>query len=67
VARAQELRRSAGSLTNAGAYTHTSLALRDALDTVRRSVLVVHISNMQAGERLRDHFASAGACDRRRL
>ena len=42
-----------GFLVNAGAYTHTSVALRDALAGVGRPFVEVHISNVQAREPFR--------------
>ncbi|MBQ1497449.1 MAG: type II 3-dehydroquinate dehydratase [Sphingomonas sp.] len=42
-------------LLNAGAFTHTSLALYDAIRSIRTPVLEVHISNPVAREEYRHH------------
>jgi len=45
----------AGVLLNAGAYTHTSIALHDAIRATGVSVIEVHLSNVFARETFRHH------------
>ncbi|QHI96616.1 type II 3-dehydroquinate dehydratase [Xylophilus rhododendri] len=45
----------AGTVLNAAAYTHTSVALRDAIKGAGVSVVELHISNVHAREEFRHH------------
>jgi 3-dehydroquinate dehydratase-2 len=51
-----------GIILNAGAYTHTSIAIYDAIKGVETPVIEVHISNVHARESFRHHSLIAGAC-----
>jgi len=52
----------AGVVINAGAYTHTSVALRDAISGSGAATVEVHISNVYARERFRHHSTLAPVC-----
>lgn len=47
---------------NAAAYTHTSIAIADAIRSITTPVIEVHISNIHAREEYRRHSMIAGAC-----
>src|SRR3954466_13652448 len=52
----QEAReKSAGLIINPGAFTHTSIALYDALRAYDKPIIEVHLSNPQAREEFRRH------------
>lgn len=52
----------AGVVLNAGAYTHTSLALADAIAAIEIPVVEVHISNVHAREEIRHRSMIAPVC-----
>ncbi|MBD8388119.1 type II 3-dehydroquinate dehydratase [Dysgonomonas sp. BGC7] len=51
-----------GIIINAGAYTHTSIAIHDAIKGVKTPVLEVHISNIHTREEFRHKSMIAPAC-----
>jgi 3-dehydroquinate dehydratase II len=52
----------AGIVLNAGAYTHTSVALHDAIKAIFPPVIEVHLSNVHAREPFRHHSYLSPAC-----
>jgi 3-dehydroquinate dehydratase II len=60
----QEVRHTAdGVIINAGGWTHTSVAIRDALCNVEGTIVEVHISDVQAREDFRRHSFISGVAD----
>lgn len=51
-----------GIVLNAGAYTHTSLALADAISAVNTPVIEIHISNVHKREEIRHTTMIGKAC-----
>ena len=51
-----------GIVLNAGAYTHTSLAIADAIAAIAVRVVEVHISNIAAREEVRHRSLIAPVC-----
>lgn len=51
-----------GIVLNAGAYTHTSIALLDCICSLRCPVVEVHISNVHAREEFRHKSMISAAC-----
>lgn len=51
-----------GIVLNAGAFTHTSVALHDCIRSLRCPVIEVHISNVHKREEFRHHSFLSAAC-----
>lgn len=51
-----------GIILNAGAYTHTSIALHDAIGAIKTPVVEVHISNIYAREEFRHKSLITSKC-----
>lgn len=51
-----------GIVLNAGAFTHTSIAIADAISGITTPVIEVHISNIHAREAFRHHSFMSAKC-----
>lgn len=51
-----------GIILNAGGYTHTSVAIRDAIKAISTPVVEVHISNVHAREEFRHQSMISAVC-----
>lgn len=51
-----------GIILNAGAYTHTSIAIGDAIAAIKTPVVEVHISNIEAREEFRKYSHISSKC-----
>ena len=52
-----------GLIINPGGYSHTSVAIKDALDLIKIPKIEVHLSNLSKRESFRQNLITASSCD----
>ena len=50
-------------IINPGGYAHTSVAIRDALEIIKKPKIEVHLSNLAEREKFRNTMLTASMCD----
>ena len=63
VNKVQEASNYDGIIINPGGYTHTSVAIRDALELIKIPKIEVHLSNLASREEFRNTLLTTAKCD----